>query len=61
MARTSQPDSTRQVIVGVDTHKYIHVAVALDQHGARLGELSVRVSIRRATNSSTTGPRATVA
>ena len=41
MARTSQPDPARQVIVGVDTHKYIHVAVALDQHGARLGELSV--------------------
>jgi transposase len=41
MARTSQPDPARQVIVGVDTHKYIHVAVAVDQHGARLGELSI--------------------
>jgi transposase len=29
------------VIIGVDTHKYVHVAVALDQHGARLGELSI--------------------
>jgi len=46
MARTSQPDSTRQVVVGVDTHKYIHVAVALDQHGARLGELSVGADSR---------------
>jgi hypothetical protein len=31
----------RKVIVGVDTHKHIHVAVAIDQHGARLGDLSV--------------------
>ena len=31
----------RKVIVGVDTHKHIHVAVALDHHGARLGDLSV--------------------
>lgn len=31
----------RKVIVGVDTHKLIHVAVAIDQHGARLGDLSV--------------------
>lgn len=41
MARTGQPDPTRQVIVGVDTHKYIDVTAALDQHGARLGDLSV--------------------
>lgn len=31
----------RKVIVGVDTHKHIHVAVAIDQHGARLGDLAV--------------------
>jgi len=31
----------RKVIVGVDTHKHIHVAVAIDHHGARLGDLSV--------------------
>ena len=30
----------RKVIVGVDTHKHLHVAVAIDQHGARLGEHS---------------------
>ena len=27
----------RRVVVGVDTHKHVHVAVALDQLGARLG------------------------
>ena len=27
---------SRQIIIGVDTHKYAHVAVALDQLGARL-------------------------
>ena len=31
----------RKVIIGVDTHKHIHVAVAIDQNGARLGDLSV--------------------
>jgi transposase len=36
------PDRTRRkVIIGVDTHKHIHVAVAIDQHGARLGNLAV--------------------
>ncbi len=30
-----------EVIVGVDTHKDIHVAVALDIHGRRLGEIKV--------------------
>lgn len=29
----------RRVVVGVDTHKDFHVAVALDHHGGRLGEL----------------------
>ncbi|WP_407941541.1 IS110 family transposase [Nocardioides okcheonensis] len=27
---------TRQIIVGVDTHKYVHVAIALDQLGTQL-------------------------
>lgn len=31
----------RRIIVGVDTHKHVHVAVAIDQHGARLGDLSI--------------------
>jgi hypothetical protein len=29
-------NTSRQIIVGVDTHKYVHVAVALDHLGARL-------------------------
>jgi transposase len=33
----------RRLMVGVDTHKYVHVAVALDEHGARVGELSIAV------------------
>ena len=37
--RTIQPDA-RKVIVGVDTHKYVHVAVAIDTWGIRLGDRS---------------------
>jgi len=33
----------RKIIVGVDTHKHIHVAVAIDELGARLGDVSVSV------------------
>ena len=29
-------EDQRKVIVGVDTHKYVHIAVALDHQGARL-------------------------
>jgi transposase len=36
-----EPAATRRVIVGVDTHKDVHVAVALDHLGARLAELRV--------------------
>jgi len=36
---TTQPDE-RKVIVGVDTHKHIHVAVAIDTCGIRLGDQS---------------------
>jgi transposase len=32
-----------RVVVGVDTHKYTHVAVALDQVGAVIGEISIPV------------------
>ena len=32
------------VIVGVDTHKHIHAAVALNGLGARLGTTSIPVS-----------------
>lgn len=41
MSSISSDAPPRKVIVGVDTHKHIHVAVAIDQHGARLGDLSV--------------------
>ena len=37
----------RKVIVGVDTHKHVHVAVAIDQLGARLGDLTVSADTRR--------------
>ena len=35
--RTIQPDA-RTVIVGVDPHKHVHVAVAIDTWGIRLGK-----------------------
>jgi transposase len=31
------------IIVGVDTHKHAHAAVAVDWLGARMGELTIRV------------------
>jgi transposase len=30
-----------EIVVGVDTHKHIHVAVALGEHGQRLGDVTV--------------------
>lgn len=41
MSSIPEEVARRKVIVGVDTHKHIHVAVAIDHHGARLGDLSV--------------------
>jgi len=41
MASIVSDASVSKVIVGVDTHKHIHVAVALNQHGARLGDRAV--------------------
>ena len=35
------PSDRRTVAVGIDTHKHLHVAVALDGLGGRLGELTV--------------------
>lgn len=32
-----------RIVVGVDTHKYVHVAVALDQVGAVIGQTSIAV------------------
>ena len=34
--RMPTPPDTRKVIVGVDTHTYVHVAVAIDSWGIRL-------------------------
>ena len=31
----------RKLVIGVDTHKHVHVAVCLDELGARLGELTI--------------------
>ena len=39
--RIARVDPAVTVIVGVDTHKHIHVAVAVDRLGARLGSCSV--------------------
>ena len=36
---TTQPEVWK-VIVGVDTHKHVHVAVAIDTRGIRLGDHS---------------------
>ena len=40
MSSIQQDTSRRRVIVGVDTHKYIHVAVALDANGGVIGTQS---------------------
>ena len=42
MTSISHP-GRRRIVVGVDTHKYVHVAVALDQVGAVLGSLAISV------------------
>src|ERR1017187_2667185 len=31
----------QSVMIGVDTHKHVHVAVAIDGHGERLGDIMV--------------------
>ncbi|ALE76856.1 hypothetical protein FRP1_29170 (plasmid) [Pseudonocardia sp. EC080625-04] len=39
------PHDTRpRIVVGVDTHKHLHVAVALDQLGALLGSTTITVN-----------------
>ena len=38
--RMTSPPDARKVIVGVDTHKHVHVAVAIDTWGIRLGDQS---------------------
>ena len=46
------------VVLGVDTHLDVHVAVALDQLGRRLGELTVPTTAREAMRDSFVGRRA---
>ncbi len=41
MESIASPALERKVTVGIDTHKHLHVAVALDELGARLGELTI--------------------
>ena len=38
--RMTSPPDARKVIVGVDTHKHVHVAVAINTWGIRLGDQS---------------------
>jgi len=38
------PIAPADVVVGVDTHKHVHAAVALDGLGARLGAITVLVN-----------------
>ena len=45
MRRLRVPTEPRRIIVGIDTHKDIHVAVALDHLGVRLDELHVRTTL----------------
>jgi transposase len=45
MPRLRVPTEPRRITVGVDTHKDIHVAVALDHLGVRLAELHVRTTL----------------
>ena len=35
---TTAPSEVPTVIIGVDTHKHVHVAVAIDTRGIRLGD-----------------------
>ena len=44
-AVTSMTQNTRprRVAIGVDTHKHVHVAVALDELGTRLGDVAIAV------------------
>ncbi len=46
MSSIAQQPAPRKVAIGVDTHKHVHVAVALDEFGGRLGELAVPADSR---------------
>ena len=45
-APLSPAGSVRRLIVGVDTHKHIHVAVAIDTQGARIEDRSFAADSR---------------
>ena len=42
----TRPSLAQRVFVGVDTHKDVHVAAAIDEHGRRLGYRSVATTER---------------
>jgi transposase len=44
MPTVPHPEATRRIIIGIDTHKDVHVAVALDHLGVRLAELHVQTT-----------------
>jgi transposase len=44
MTSVTPVERRRRVVIGVDTHKDFHVAVALDHNGGRLGELQFATS-----------------
>jgi hypothetical protein len=52
-------DRADEVVLGVDTHLDVNVAVALDQLGRRLGELKVPTTMR-AMKASSVGRRTSV-
>jgi hypothetical protein len=43
---TDAERAATEVVLGVDTHLDVHVAVALDRLGRRLGELSVPTTVK---------------
>lgn len=43
MTSVTHPEASGKIIVGVDTHKHVHVAVAIDSLGVRLDDLLVPV------------------
>lgn len=43
MTSIAESVSPRRVAIGIDTHKYVHVAVALDELGTFLGDIAIAV------------------
>jgi transposase len=43
---SQRPATASEVILGIDTHLEVHVAVALDGLGRRLGELNVPTTVK---------------